>query len=233
MTQEHKLKTRIAALLNHAKGTSNEAEAEAFLAKAMDLMEKHQIDVSDLADGSDPVIEREGYTGAASGHAWRWELQHCLAIHYGCKTILHRKYVLNKQGKPVEHVVLKITGRESALVTLEVMYPFICQQVNAAAKVYALQADMSVAGAAKRVALALQCRIHSLGENAPAKDPETPAGRNALTIMDQVTAAYEAAHPSRKENKARNVRLHRDAKTLADGISLHRQTSGAGQKQIG
>ncbi len=63
MSDTTKIKSKIAALLAKARGTDNEHEAAAFMGKAQEMLEQHQIDMGDLIDGDDPVIHSRGLGG--------------------------------------------------------------------------------------------------------------------------------------------------------------------------
>lgn len=147
-----KIKARIMALLAKANGTDNEHEAEAFLAKAMELMQQYQLDVSDMVDADDPILHHTG---------------------------------------------------------------------------------MSEQGQAKRVAAALITRIHKLIRDQEQREPTTAAGRNALVVLNQVVAKYDELYPTAETMKARATVTDGLARKAAEGIGLHRQTSGRSALQIG
>lgn len=226
---ENKLHERIRNLLKHANGTDNAVEAETFLAKAMELMAKHQIDASDLGEAGDRVIEEFSEKRAASGHVWRWQLRSQLARYYGCRVVLHPSV---SQGK--KFMQQSIIGRESAIVTLNLMFPYICKQVAEQAKDYAAMHGMSPTGAAKRVANALVYRVAELCDvqEDAVPDTSTPAGKNALLVLDQVTAYMEAAYRDIKTRNSRATTLHQGAMDRAAAISLHRQAEGSTQRAI-
>lgn len=228
-----KIKTRIMALLAKARGTDNEHEAEAFLAKAMDMMQQYQLDIADMVDAHDPILQHFGYEAAETGHAWRWNLYGAVALLYGCKTV---HSFINPTWNGKRHVYTKraeLVGRESAIITVELMYPWIVEQVRKAAKELAKTSGMSEQGQAKRVAAALILRIHRLVKQNKAEAPATAAGRNALVILDQVEAKFDELYPNLK--KARSTKLVTDSasRRAAEGIGLHRQTGRSSNLKIG
>lgn len=82
-----KIVEKIKALLAKASGTDNEAEAEIFFAKAYELMEKHQLDVTDL-ESEDPMGEEIGVSAKGRGGVdWNERLMFPVARYYGCKAI--------------------------------------------------------------------------------------------------------------------------------------------------
>lgn len=228
-----KIKQRIMALLAKANSTTNEHEAEAFLAKAMEMMQQYQLDVSDMVDADDPIIHHTGLSQAESGHAWRWKLYSAVAKLYGCKTIhVDVGYRRTAAGKLTAWYEQRLVGRESAVITTDLMYPWIVEQVRKAAKDIAKITGMSEQGQAKRVAAALISRIHRLIREQQAADPTTAAGRNALVVLNQVVAKYEELYPNAETMAARRSVTDALARKAAEGIGLHRQTSGATLKRL-
>lgn len=229
----NKIKARIMALLAKAKGTDNEHEAEAFLAKAMELMQQYQLDVSDMVDTDDPILHHTGLSQAESGHAWRWKLYSAVAQLYGCKSIhVDVGYRPGKGGKMTPWYEQRLVGRESAIITTDLMYPWIVEQVRKAAKDIAKVTGMSEQGQAKRVAAALISRIHKIIRDQQATEPTTAAGRNALVVLNQVVAKYDELYPNAETMKSRGSVTDGLARKAAEGIGLHRQTSGQSQLRL-
>jgi hypothetical protein len=189
------IKRKIQALLAKANGTDNEHEAEAFMAKAMDLLAEHQLDLGELVGDDDPILHHVGLKQASSGHAWRWRLYSAVAQFYGCKSIhVDVGYMTNPDGSFVRNK-----------------------------------------GQAKRVAAALIQRIYRLIADAKRAEPQTAAARNALVILDQVTAKYEEMYPPSTTTTMTNSRSRSDSlsRAAAEGIGLYRQTGGKAQARIG
>jgi hypothetical protein len=150
-----RIKRIITQLLAKARSTDNEAEAAAFLAKAMELLQQHQLDANDLAGEDDPIINHTGLKQAESGHAWRWKLYSAVGQLYGCKSIhVDVGYRKTAKGKMTPWYEQRLVGRESAIITTDLMYPWIVDQVRKAAKDIAKITGMSEQGQAKRVAAA-------------------------------------------------------------------------------
>lgn len=228
-----KIKQRIMALLAKANGTDNEHEAEAFLAKAMELMQQYQLDVSDMVDADDPILHHTGLSQAESGHAWRWKLYSAVAQLYGCKSIhVDVGYRPGAKGKMTPWYEQRLVGRESAIITTDLMYPWIVDQVRKAAKDIAKITGMSEQGQAKRVAAALITRIHKLIREQQAAEPTTAAGRNALVVLNQVVAEYDELYPTAETMKSRPSVTDGLARKAAEGIGLHRQTGGKSQLRL-
>lgn len=230
----HKVKQQIMALLAKAKGTDNEHEAEAFLAKAMELMQRYQLDVSDMVDADDPILHHVGLSQAESGHAWRWKLYSAVAQLYGCQSIhVDVGYRAAKPGaRPTPWYEQRLVGRESAIITTDLMYPWIVEQVRKAGAEIAKRSGMSAQGQTKRVAAALISRVYRLIAEQKEQAPKTDAGRNALVVLNQVVAKYKELYPESELMRARRTVTDNLARKAAEGIGLHRQTSGARQERL-
>lgn len=229
MTATPKIKQRIQQLLAKAKGTDNEHEADAFLAKAMELLQQHQLDIADLVDAGDPILHHVGLSQASSGHAWRWRLYSVVAQLYGCQSIHaqvgYRQVKVKGRIKLTAWYEQRLVGRESSIITTDLMYPWIVQQVRAKARAIAGVTGMSEQGQAKRVAAALIIRIHRLIEAQQTTAPTTAAGRNALIILNQAVAKFNELYPQ-AQTINRSVKFDDLSREAAEGIGLHRQTTG-------
>ena len=239
-----RIKTIITQLLAKARSTDNEHEADAFMAKAEELLRTYQLDAADLVDEDDPIIHHTGLKHAESGHAWRWKLYSAVAQLYGCKSIHvdigymkdeDGNYLRGRNGRFVPGYEQRLVGRESAIITTDLMYPWICQQVRAKARDLAKITGMSEQGQAKRIAAALISRIYKLIAEQREAAPTTPSGRNALVILNQVVAKYEELYPPHTTETMKGGRSVTDglARNAANSIGLHRQTSGASQLKLG
>jgi hypothetical protein len=236
-----RIKSIIQSLLAKARGTDNEHEAEAFLSKAMDMMRQYQLDVSDMVDESDPILNHVGLKGAKSGHAWRWKLYRAVGVLYGCEGIyVEVGYAMDadgnfirKNGKLTEMFEYRLVGRESAIITTDLMYPWIVSQVREHAKRLAPQTGMSEQGQAKRVAAALITRIWSLISAQKKTAPSTPSGKNALVVLEQVKAAFAEHYPSTELMKRGSSTTDSLSREAANSIGLHRQTGTEKQTLLG
>lgn len=224
MTDQSKDKiTRIIkALLAKAAGTDNEAEAAIFAAKAHDMMEQYQIEVSDVLR-DDPIDRNKPYSATTSSPSYKKHLWRSLARYYGCKTMLswvsHTEYEIH------------IIGRESARVTTELMYPFIMEQVRAAGRKLSDSCDLKPEACIRDVANALVLRLDALIAEQKENDPEpvTQSGKNALVAVNAINALMLKLYPKSKPGAARSIGTSASATSAAAGISLHRQ---AGQSDV-
>ena len=220
---------KIKALLAKAASTDSTHEAELFLAKAHELMEKHQLDASDL-DNDDPVDAEHFYEKGSVKAAPDWDtnLIWPLATYFGCKAC--RIYTKNRKW------AMDLVGRESARITTMEMHAYLVKTVRRLGReaagtedfraidrrgnIYYMNADQC----ARRIGNALRSRLVELNaanaEHAP--QPETKAGANALVTLDRVVALYQDRHPDAK-NVGGTYYTTNKAEEIAAGIGLNRQ----------
>lgn len=228
MTKNKALIEKIKALLAKAASTEFEHEAALFADKARQLMEQYQIDVTDL-EHDDPVDISKPYSATTSAPSYKKHLWTSLAKYYGCRTVLnwtsHDTYTVD------------VIGRESARVTLELMYPFVMEQVRKAGKqIYEEKkhlGDLTVERCIRKVANALILRIQAeIVDREPPK-PTTQGGKNALVTLDAVNALIERTYKDLSKGSKRSIGTDGAARAAASGISLARQTTGGSTKLIG
>lgn len=229
------IKKKIQALLAKANSSEHAAEQDAFMTKANELLEQYQLDVADLADADDPILKHVGVSGAKSGHAWRWKLYRALARLYGCRTIYVEVYLKDDEGNLIwdpkkmeykEGYKMTAVGRESAVITTDLMYPWVCQQVREKAKELCVETGMSEQGQAKRVAAALIERIDLMRFRQNRERRNVPAvQQNALVIKHEVDTAFEAHFPNTVPMRSRDqVNLDDGSVEAANSINLDKQT---------
>lgn len=225
-----KIKSKIAALLAKAKGTDNEHEAAAFMAKAQELLEQHQIDIGDLIDANDPVAKGGFYD--ASGKwvpSWHKDLYNSLARLYGCRPIQVNYYVGIKKTWRVE-----LVGRESAIATTELMFPWVKEECNRLGRALAKETGVETSRGQRSVGNALVLRIQKLVREMVEDRPRTEAAsKNALVTLDRVTQLVEQLYPNLKAGRKTTVSTSKGAAAAAAGIGLHRQAGGSAPLQIG
>jgi len=218
-TNYERMKKIIAQLLAKAKSTDNEHEAAAFIAKAEDLLEQYQIDLSELGDESDKVRQHSGLDAdgkwVASWHRHRYR---ALGQYYGCKSIK----VHTAKGYRQE-----LVGRESAIVTTDLMFVFIKGECNRLGR--QLKADGGAptdANGARLVGNALVHRIFKLIRDREQRDldkPQTAAAKNSLIVLDQVVALFDQLYKNTSTGKMAKTATTMSAREMAEGIGLHRQ----------
>lgn len=211
------IKTKIAALIAKAKGTDNQHEAEAFMGKAQELLEKHQLEMWELNE-DDPMDHQ--FFGRARVQIDQSErrLLNAVAKLYGCKTV--ETWVKDPMSTDYRKKLLDLIGRESGRITTELMWPFIMDQVRKLAKQYNADHKVGPVRARHQIMLALSSRIH---EMLKAQKRDAPAEKNALIIVDEVNAFTKTLYPVLKNG--RRSRYIANASDYAEQVSLHRQTS--------
>lgn len=235
-----KLAAKIQALLAKAASTEHEHEAAAFMAKAQQLMEENQIEASDLEDGDDPVIiDTEGFEQTDQSPSWYSAVYVALAAYYGCKAVKAPKLIHTSRGNRRWGYAIELTGRESAIITTQLMFPWIkAQCFEQGRKIAKEQAEARMAldipldkdqcdpkKQARRVGNALSMRIWNLvhAERAKTKTPETPAGKNALITLDRVLQVYNDHYGELGKGRATKISTNTSARQAAASIGLNRQ----------
>jgi hypothetical protein len=230
--QQKKIATKIQALLAKASSTEHEAEATAFMAKAQQLLEEHQIDLGTLQDAGDPVQIHRGLERTAKDPTWHKKLYAALGMMYGCKVVYSPKYVRGHWGFQIE-----LTGRESAFVTTELMYPWIKSQCEAQGRTLAkAYPELSASQHTRRVANALAHRIYLLtAQERRQERPKTEAATaNALVTQDRVLQVFNEHYGDNlKSSRASSGTTNRAARDAASKIGLHRQAGGSSQLKLG
>lgn len=230
MRDAAKIKALIAAMIAKGKASEHEAEADTFLRRAAELLEEHQLSLGEIFDQDDPVIFRTGLSQAQGSHIWRRDLFAATGALYGCQSVIHTTWnaVKHRLDQSVE-----LCGRESAIVTAELMFPYLVEQVRVEAKRLAPITGMSEQGQAKRIGAALIVRVWKLVRLREAKPPATEAARkNALVTVDAVKAAVEGQYGELDEATARKKVTDRLSREAAGNINLALQVGDTSQLML-
>lgn len=217
------IKTKIAALLAKAEKTDNAFEAESFMNKVNELLEKYQIEMHEIRsmrrDGdADPMGHQKGETNLYASMQWARTLAGTVARYYGCKFIFWKIH---------NHFKYEVVGRESARTTFELMLPFIISQVKQQAKTLV---GLTPSVAQREVGQALLIRIHRMIPKAEERRSEL--SRNALVPVNDVAGYMEKHFPNLKTGRATTLRFGSAAAAAADRISLHHQATAINLKRI-
>lgn len=214
-----KIKTTIAALIAKAQGTDNEHEAELFMGKALELLEKHQLDLGDLQDAGDPVAvnkgKRRGWVAS-----WETSLFSSVARLYGCRVVRMNGFQTVQQD---------LVGRESARVTVELMFPFIRGEVMRLGKALAKDAPhMTTAQHQRAVGNALILRINKLvRDNEPKDDAPKSVVANALVTKDRMDVVIAEEYGELSAGRKSTINTTGTARSAAASIGLHRQAGAS------
>jgi len=234
---------KIRALLAKAASTDSPAEAEAFLAKAHELMEKHQLEAHDL-EHDDPVggehVYEKGSTKASPD--WDTHLIWEVAVYFGCQACR----IETKNGK----WAMDLVGRESARITAIEMHAYLVKTVRRLGREAVGTREfrlfkkdiwgdtvwtgeyMNADQCARRIGNALRSRISALNAMAKKPEPATASGKNALVTLDRVMTVFQERHPE-TENAGGTFYTNEGARKLAAGIGLNLQAGAwAGQKAL-
>ena len=210
--------TKIQALLAKAASTTNEAEAEAFLAKAQELMRKHQIEAWEL--GADEKTNHEHVCRRKGAVAPDWDFRLMLGVsrYYGCESI--------RWWDGIAHTML-LVGVESARVTSIEMHKYLVAVVRKLGRENAERMGTKPDTAARRIGVALNDRLASLAAQNALRERKsnTPSGKNALVIMNQLEAYIKSEFPDLEKIVSR-PQTNGLARDLAGNVSLHLQTTG-------
>lgn len=232
------IKRKIRALLAKANGTDNEHEAAAFVAKANELLEAHQLDGWDVTDATgsaanDPVdrevlFEWKDATPSMNDH----KLITALARLYGCRVITQHGRGLNTaRTRSVNTTKLNAIGPMSARETTKLMFEFVMQQCKEAGKRLSKQGFGQASKMQLRVVNALTARIYNLiaDQNAAESTRSVVAASRALVVVDAIEQIVSKEFGKLTMTKARAVTTTEAARGEAEKVSLHRQVStGAG-----
>lgn len=238
-----KIAAKIQALIAKAQSTTHEAEAEAFMRKAQEMLEQHQINLGDLLDADDPVIvETEGFEQTEASPSWYKDLYIAVAGMYGCKAVIDFRMLYTSRGNNRYGYGIELTGRQSAIITAQLMFPWIKQQCFEKGRqlvrdAYGYSDSNEEKKQARRVGNALVQRIWRLVAIEKAKNQSTPAtdvAKNALVTVDRVLQVYNDHYQDLGKGRARGPTVtNAAARDAANSIGLHRQTGGSSTLAIG
>lgn len=233
------LKERIKKLIAKGEGTNNEHEAAVFLQKAHELMLTHNLTEADIH-----VPEFDSTVGEVfqqnSPASKKHELHNSVAKYFGCQTVLrvHRHANGGKTGR----VHFDIHGTEAALATVELMFPYVWEDVLRRAEEQAKDELGPLAGPfpnelrkRKRkwtglITDALRLRINELIAQRQAQaemKPDADTSR-ALVLVSNALSEYVRDHYGGSDlpRIARKIRSAKKAGEIAEKISLDRQVDG-------
>lgn len=212
---DQKIKDKIAALLAKAEGTDNEFEAETFMAKVNELLERHQLEMHEVRKEEDPMGHEKGDTKFYASQSWAKDFIFAVCRYYGGEGIVH------SFGNTRTFTVI---GRESVRTTVTLMMPYILTQLRRAGRRYAEHYGYTASVATREVANALILRLHREAGKQEAHRADL-IGKGLIPVSD-ITAYKEENFKNVKEARARDLDHGYGAKKAADGIALHAAATG-------
>ena len=161
-----KIAFKIQKLLDKANDTDFGAESEVFLAKAYELMDKHNLSLEEIKK-----LSREEELGSlgsqfynkgeeAAFRIWKRQLMNSICKLFDCSLVIHH----SSKNK----IQLNIIGRESNRITVEIMFKWIHDKTMKEAK--------SISGTAAKnaycvgVADAISRKVNEIKRNKPKAD---------------------------------------------------------------
>lgn len=238
------MREKIAKILDKARSTDSEAEAEMLMAKAQELMEEHQISALDLHDASDPMGMSKYGRFQAGPPSYKYEVARALAVLYGCKTVrMHDPLVWDKEKNDYKAQTwrLEMVGAESARITTELMTEFVWDQLTALSRKQSKELGVPASSQLRRLSNAMQSRIWGMvnamqrAERMEARKA-TPAGKNALVLLDATKAEFDRIYANAglvSGGKSKVRTSNGAAREGAAGIGLNRQTGGSSTLKLG
>ena len=223
-----KIVEKIQKLLDRANGTDFEAEAEACLRKARDLMTANGVSEEDLSEHSRE--EALGELGSnwlnndeegKSYFNWKKILISCLAYYFDCKIV--------NCSAGARKIKIDVIGREANRVTFGIMYNWIHDKTMKEAREHYHSDTARRNSYCLGVANALAAKIYSIKPRSNEKDGW------GIVPMDEVKAFMNEKYPMLcKGKKIQSSASRSDAygagRAAGDSISLNRQF---GLKAIG
>lgn len=208
---------KIAKVLAKANGTSNEAEAATFLAKAEAMMTEHQLSFADLAelDKEDPTRPELSALTYWKSENWVGSLANALAGYYGLSAI--RMTTGNQH-----HIA--VVGRESAIETFKAMAPYLKKEVHRLSREQAKTSTETPSVISCAIGRALAIRLATLtAEAKAASEARVASGGMELVPHDAIAAIIERDFGTLKEGKSRRTRISAAAREAANSINLSGQ----------
>lgn len=213
--EESKLHRIIKALLAKAQSTDSKEESDAFMAKAYEMMEEHQISAFSL--GEDPIGVTDGVTGQPGMASYKPQVQTALAKLYGARPVIH--YTEGNRW------IVKLFGPESARITTELMTPFVWSQICVQGKAWGIDHGRDSQAGTREVAKAFISRINAeVGRRS--REARREGTSHSLVVVDATKAFIATIYPNLGKVARKTKKISMNAMERAAGISTHQQVSG-------
>lgn len=220
------VKRKCAAMLAKAASTDNIQEAEAFLAKAHEMMEKYQLELYELQT-DDPM--GSDARRCAGTDAWIYRVLAASAKYWGAK-VMWEKHTNITWGPVNQRIGYRIFGPESARTLHAVMIDYLNAQVRYQGRLYARDHGCSVSIGTRNVGIAFAARLNDLA--AANKVHRDGLAAKALVPVDTNQQLVESYY--KKIGVSPNMRSGYTASAIdyAGKISLAKHVPGAGGRKM-
>lgn len=218
------IKDTIRALLARAKSSEFENEKLTCLKQVERLLAKHAMSLDEVGADPESVIMDKAFATSYRSRSWTKHLLSALARYYGCQLMTTRNG---------SKLIYTVAGRDSAVETLRLMWPFVLEQVKGAAYGLRDEDGGTLDSHMRMIANALSVRVSGLTKDKPARKRAYPTAF-ALTPVDEIEALWEKHFAGFKMSKPVTLGTRAAAKAAAGRISINRQTkSDSARRRIG
>jgi len=210
---------KLQALKAKAESSEFKHEADAFMKKVRDLLDRHNLNMSDLNQSEENPMGEDKNAGAWRKYeGWQSNLITAVARLYDCEIIYTTR---------ANEVKATVIGRLAARTTFHVMWPFILEQVKMRAK----HLDERPQKARRQIGNALTLRIYreiSKRESAPNKN----GAAEGLIIISEIDDWIKNNHTDAKDARPSKASTSVQALQAANKISLAEQLRKADSQPL-
>lgn len=212
---------KIRKIIAKADTTTSPEEAEAFMAKAQQLMMEHGLSMLDLGRlDEDPINHELGVSRWYGGY--HGKVCTAVAAYFGVRIVVSRVHGKN---------MINIFGRESARITYQLMIPYVFKQINKQASRAAKNGEYpTVSTAITRIGNAFAYLISE--KNSENQEKHEGTGTNALVPVDLIREEMMRVFPNMRRKKPGRGSVDENAFKRAGNINLNRQVRSSSSRMI-
>lgn len=221
---------KIAKIVAKAEGTSSEGEAAVLMAKAKQLLEKHNLTLAECTFAEsleiDPVAITDHFVHFTTGAYYMRGLMFALARYYGAEAISIRRG---------HRFTMDIIGRQSSRDTVLAVLPLVRRQIKAAAKaLYNQRGAKSHSSAETMIGNALTSRIKRMTYVRRDREAESAAYDKYLPMVkSEIDNVVEQSYGNAKEAKTKAKTVTYGAIVAANNITFTQDVAKTNALQIG